>query len=1201
MRPESGFRNVSSDGVLQEMQVDVQQRPRLGRGRYLPRGVLDMECHPRLSYLRLSRPCEHSTTSRPVADSPGVLPLSATRTGNSKVALPTHPPDTLLTLDRKHCNMGQHDMASFGNMRVKALGHTPKTQPSELTMRASGIQQAATGNRSEATDTRSPSAIITTVIPTNAHPKAEVHLGRHDSCPPGLHLLTTPSDRNYGGSSNDSPNSNAHAAIITHSRVEPRPAKYPRLTGPMLMAPNPWATGSPPPLLIPPLAPGASIARPLPPVTTGVPTMYVQSNPPMWVSAARDPSGKYPQQLVDPTSTPALLNIGPLSVGGSGGDGAGGSGNGDGNGSGGGDGDGGGGSAGNGDTSTRSAGIASGGAVVAAISGGGRTCSSDPQYLLQGTPAGRSMETGPTCGTALAKIIAAVLAETLIVPSIADSIALAATASAGSSAVLGTEAANAAATLAHEATGAVASVAGAPAAVPAAPAVPARVAALPVACGYHSGGANSVGVRLKDQGRGGDGSSDGGSGRGGRAGGGHGSGDDGGDGGRNQVEVAVQASGRNDGSRISGSSSGHGCEYGGGGGSQAPPDADLMAMATDLAAHGRELVSRLVRVQATRQRLIQMEEMLTGQIQQARHMLLSVLDQQQQLVKQLPVQRPEQQPGKTLIQEQLRMRTQPPPPPLQQQQKQQPQQQQQRDENLPNLQLTKPQRKRSQSAELRCQAPQVLKQWRDEGPQLTAATAASIVEAAMEAGAAERALLQPSSEARAAAEMAEDMTTMPMHISQPATRPLATMAAGTSGLSVAGRSSSGGPVVPPPQRVQREQQHQTGPLPEAQQQQPHNVMQQLRQPAQQYLQQPKQQQQSVPGRPKQQQHPLELGDSWQQPQQQEDDIPLFVDCKDFKAYMADEERKSTEAAESLIQLGKLLPLPRLELQQPAAALSSRDVLKQQQPRPSPPQPQQDRQQKSTWSSPSSRRSQQPQQQLSSALPSPAGPAPGTQRPPLLPQAAYHNRQRQQQPRQQPQQWSQRQCPQTQALIAAATVHQSASTAAAAVAAAQLQTNPIVCGVGSPDNCRPGWATKDKRTVVAAGKPAPLCDDVNHDDALPHCPTSSAGAGAVVATAAVGTSSGNLRSTTAMTAASSRGAVAAGPSCTGASGTKWAAKSNEAERDDPAACSCRLSDYAAGTSTDGGTGTAAAAACDCGSDARTCSTPPGGTSGISRDT
>ncbi|GIL59246.1 hypothetical protein Vafri_13878, partial [Volvox africanus] len=294
-------------------------------------------------------------------------------------------------------------------------------------------------------------------------------------------------------------------------------------------------------------------------------------------------------------------------------------------------------------------------------------------------------------------------------------------------------------------------------------------------------------------------------------------------------------------------SSGHGCEYGGGGGSQAPPDADLMAMATDLAAHGRELVSRLVRVQATRLRLVQMEEMLTGQILQARHMLLSVLDQQQQLV-----QRSEQQPGKTLTQEPLQMRTEPPPPPLQQQQqhlqqqKQQPQQQQQGDENLPNL-PTQPQRKRSQSPELRCQVPQVLHQWRDEGPHLTAATAATMVEAAVEAEPAERGLLQPSCEPRAAAEMAEDMTSMPMLISLPATRPLATMAAGTSGLSVLGRSSSGGPVVPPPQRVHREQQHQRGPPLEEPQQQ-HNVMRQLRQPAEHYLPQPKQQQQSVAGR-----------------------------------------------------------------------------------------------------------------------------------------------------------------------------------------------------------------------------------------------------------------------------------------------------------------------------------------------------------------
>ncbi|GIL59245.1 hypothetical protein Vafri_13877, partial [Volvox africanus] len=284
---------------------------------------------------------------------------------------------------------------------------------------------------------------------------------------------------------------------------------------------------------------------------------------------------------------------------------------------------------------------------------------------------------------------------------------------------------------------------------------------------------------------------------------------------------------------------------------------------------------------------------------------------------------------------------------------------------------------------------------------------------------------------------------------------------------------------------------------------------------------------------------------------------------DVKAYMADEQQKSTEAAESLIQLGKLLPLPRLELQQPPAAPNSRDVLQQQprsQPRPSsPPQPQPERQQNSTWSSLSSRRSQQPQQQLLS----PSGPAPGTQRPPLLPQAAYHNRQQQQLPRQQPSQRSQRQCPQPSALLAAATAHQSASSAAAAAAAAgaaaaiaavaaagpaaHLHTNPTISGIGSPDNCRPGWATKDKCTVVTAENPAPLCDDVNHDNTLPRCPTSSSGAGAVGATVTAGASNRNLRSTTAMAAASSQGAVAAGPSCTGASGTKWAAKLKEAGR------------------------------------------------------
>ncbi|GIL59247.1 hypothetical protein Vafri_13879, partial [Volvox africanus] len=328
MRPELGARNVSSDGILQEVQIDVQHRPRIDRG-YLPTGFPGLVFHPRLPYFSASSPCEYSITSSPVADNSGVPPLSATQTGNSEVVLPT-PPGTLLTVDRKRRNVGQHNLASLGTLRVKTLAQALKTPPSELTMRASGLQQAATGNRSEATDTRSPT------IPTNAHPKAisaEVDMGRNDSCPPGLHLLTAPSDRAHGGSSNDSPNNNAHAVIITHSDVAPRPAKYPRLTGPMLVAPNPWATGSLPPLLIPPLAPGVSPARPLPPITTGVPTINFQSNPPMWVSAARDPSGKYPQQLVDPSSTPApapvLLNIGPLSVGGSGGDGAGGNINGD--------------------------------------------------------------------------------------------------------------------------------------------------------------------------------------------------------------------------------------------------------------------------------------------------------------------------------------------------------------------------------------------------------------------------------------------------------------------------------------------------------------------------------------------------------------------------------------------------------------------------------------------------------------------------------------------------------------------------------------------------------------------------------------------------------------------------------------------------------------------------------------------------------
>ncbi|GIL84052.1 hypothetical protein Vretifemale_12775 [Volvox reticuliferus] len=1147
------------------------------RGRNLPNSVPEQVFHMKLPYYSASPLCEHSGSSSAGAVSAGVPPSSAAQTGNGEVALPAPPPDTLRTLALKHRNMVHNDMASFGSLRGNAHVQALKTPPSELlTMRVSGIQQAATGNRSEATilhtsttDTRSPSAIITTASAATANPKAlstEMHLGRNDSlCQPGLY--PPPSDRTHGGSSPGSPGSNAHAAIITHSGVELRPAKYLQLTGVVPVASNQLRTGSPSPL-IPTISPAPllpPVPLPLPPITTGVPSMYLQSNPPMWVSTLWDPSGKYPPQIVNsapapaPAPAPALLNIGLLCVGGGGGDGGGGSCSGRGgvNGSGGGDAGDGNGSSGNVIIGSMRAGVGSGGgdgAAVAANSGGGR--SPVPRYLHEGTMGGRPMKAGPTCGTALAKIIAAVLAENLIVPSVADGITLPATATAGSGAAQGPEAAITDATLPHEATGAsvaaipVVHAAPAPARVaptaparvaPAAPAVaPARVAAVPAAGGGSYGGdTNSVAVRLDDQGRGG-----GGNGSGGNGGTYNGSG---GGCGNQQVEVAVQASVRNDCSKAA--SCGHGCEYGGGGaGGEAPLDAGLMAMATDLAAHGRELVSRLVRVQATRRRLVQLEEVLTGQILQARHMLLSVLDQQQQqqqLIQQLSAQRSEQQPRQTLMQRPLQLQTQPPPPPPQQQQQQQqdqqqqkrqPQQQQQGDEDLPKS-STQLQLKQSQSPELRCQnqVRQVLKRWRGEDQQLTAATAASMMEGAVAAGSAKRALLQPSSEPTATGKMEEDLaTTMPIHgiyIPQPTTRPLATTAAVTSGLPVARRSSSGGPVVSPPQRVHREQQQQMGAIPEGQQLQlPHNAMWQLRQPAeQQYLPQPKQQQQSAAGQQKRQRHPpMKLEDGWRQPQQQEDDFQLSVDCKGLEVYRADEQQKSTEAAESLIQLCQVLPLPQLEPQQQPAAPSSRDVL-QPQPRPqllpsSPPQPQQ-RQQKSRWSSLSSRRSQQPQQPLSSALFSLAGPDAGTQRSPLLPQVTYHNRQRQQQPRQQLQQRQPQQCPHQPVSLTAASAHQPAPSpaAATAAAAAHLHTNPIFGGDGSPGNCRPCWATRETFPVIAAGKTDPLCDDVNDDDVL-------------LRGGSTGSAGARIEAV---------GAVAAGPSCAGASDGKWAANSNEA--------------------------------------------------------